>query len=153
MKIGNIFVPVHPDFCYISSGFGLRNRNGVIEFHRGYDFATYNKNIPVFSCFDGVVIVAGLSNSPGTGKRVFIQDKITRLYEFFCHLDEVLVLPNQKIIKGDVIGMTGNTGCESVGIHLHYERRLIINDKNSSLELSPNLLQLFRSQPVHKAPG
>ena len=38
----------------------------------------------------------------------------------YAHLSEFKVKKNQKVNRGDVIGLVGSTG-QSVGPHLHYE--------------------------------
>ncbi len=90
---------------------------GVEHLHSGIDFAA-KEGIPVVATANGNVVKA-YHNKHGHGNLVFIKHNDT-FSTFYSHLSEIKVKPGQKVMKGDVIGLVGNTGL-SAGPHLHYE--------------------------------
>lgn len=89
-----------------------------MAFHSGLDFAGPSGS-RVRSTADGVVIHA--KESLGYGNFIDVAhgyDLSTR----YAHLSRILVVPGQKVKRGDVIGIQGSTG-RSTGEHLHYEVR------------------------------
>jgi murein DD-endopeptidase MepM/ murein hydrolase activator NlpD len=73
----------------------------------------------IFATGDGVVQFAKFER--GYGKMVVINHG----YNFqtvYGHMSLILVQEGQKIKRGDIIGLVGNTGT-STGSHLHYEVR------------------------------
>jgi len=106
--------------CYgrVTSPFGYR-RHPVYEFehfHTGIDIAN-DVGTKVYSTADGVVKFTGWLE--GYGKVVTIEHKFgyTTVYG---HLSAIKVKQGQKVSRGEVIGLVGNTGT-STGPHLHYE--------------------------------
>lgn len=106
----------------ISSPFNPHRLNPVTHIvspHNGVDFAV-SRGTPVLSSGDGEVIIAKYSGSAGN----FIAIRHGRQYSTrYMHLDKILVRPGQRVKKGSVIGLSGNTG-RSTGPHLHYEFRI-----------------------------
>ncbi len=103
---------------YLNSSFGYREDpiNGKVRFHYGQDI-TVNSGEPVFSPADGVIKEA--RHRGGYGKVI----KIDHGYGYttlYGHLSEFKVNKGQKIKRGDIIGLSGNTG-RSTAPHLHYE--------------------------------
>ncbi len=52
---------------------------------------------------------------------------------YYGHLSEILVKENQKLQRGDLLGLSGSTGKLSTGQHLHYEVRhngIALNPRN-----------------------
>ena len=90
--------------------------------HDGLDLVGEdNKNI--YSTVDGIVEYAGwesaLNHKKGFGQYVRIKqnDSVDRYY--FGHLSVIKVKKGQKVVKGQLIGIEGNTGY-SFGSHCHY---------------------------------
>ncbi len=101
----------------ITSDYGLRSNpmgHGV-EFHNGIDFEA-NIGTAVHATADGVVESAG--PRAGYGNCVIL-DHAFGYRSLFGHLSKVLVKPGQKVKRGEVIALSGNTG-RSTGPHLHY---------------------------------
>lgn len=103
----------------LSSGFGYRTHPIFKQryFHYGLDFDA-PENTPVLATADGVVEYVRESTS-GYGRLITLR----HAHDFrtaYAHLKEQLVVPGQIVRKGDVIGLSGNTGT-STGPHLHYE--------------------------------
>ncbi len=106
----------------ITSGFGYRvhptlNRR---EFHRGTDIRAAMKT-EILATADGVIEYAGLHEKSGYG-RLIILDHNYGFKTYYGHLNKILVNAGEYVKKGDVIGLSGNSGMSN-GPHLHYEVR------------------------------
>ena len=110
------------DFTRISDYFGYRNDpfTGKRRKHEGMDF-TGPEGSDIFATGDGVIIEAGYSIY-GYGNRIVV-DHGYGFKTVYAHLKKVSVDVGQRVKRGDVIGLLGNTG-RSTGVHLHYEVRL-----------------------------
>ena len=89
-----------------------------IIFHKGIDLRAKIKT-PVFATADGIIKLAQSKNRGGYGKVVIISHN----YGFetvYAHLRTIKVKRGDVIKKGELIGLSGNTG-RSTGPHLHYE--------------------------------
>ncbi|MGE5318820.1 MAG: M23 family metallopeptidase [Hyphomicrobiaceae bacterium] len=101
----------------ISSEYGLR-RNPFgrgYEFHNGVDFVV-DTGTPVHATGPGQVESAGYDGP--NGNRVSI-DHGFGYRSVYCHLSKLLVRPGEHVKRGQVVGLSGNTG-RSSGPHLHY---------------------------------
>jgi len=86
------------------------------RFHHGLDL-TADTGTPVYATGDGLVTVAKYSG--GYGNVIFVNHG----YGFetrYAHLSKIKVNEGQKVTRGELIGLVGNTGV-STGPHLHYE--------------------------------
>ena len=110
--------------------FGMR-RHPIIKIrrmHNGVDFLTYY-NTPVYAPGGGIIEYVGRNG--GFGKMIIINHGHgykTR----YAHLNKFKVKKGQKVKRGDLIGLTGNSGL-STGPHLHYEVRhngIALNPRN-----------------------
>jgi len=103
---------------YITSGFGARpspfGRGG--DFHNGVDIKA-PMGSPVFAAGAGRVIEADTMN--GYGLRIVVSHDFG-LETVYAHLKKVEVKPGQQVKRGQVIGLSGNSG-RTTGAHLHYE--------------------------------
>ncbi|MGA8010566.1 MAG: M23 family metallopeptidase [Thiomonas sp.] len=106
-----------PSNTPITSDYGLRpNPMGSgLEFHNGIDFGV-NIGTPVHATAGGVVESAGWK--AGYGNCVVI-DHAFDYRSLFGHLSKVLVKPGDKVKRGQVVALSGDTG-RSTGPHLHY---------------------------------
>ena len=106
---------------YISSEFGWRTspQSGKEEFHEGLDIGVWY-NTPVIATAQGRVTYVGWKS--GYGKIIYIKHGFGYTTRY-GHLKEIKVDNGEKVEKGQVIGLSGNTG-RSTGPHLHYEVRL-----------------------------
>ncbi|KAF0132952.1 MAG: peptidase M23/M37 family [Candidatus Saganbacteria bacterium] len=97
--------------------FGMREfiNNKVAGRHRGWDFRA-KVGTPVKSAQNGVVRVAEFFKSFGGTVVVDHGQGINTLY---FHLSKINAEPGQKLSKGEIIGLSGNTGISS-GPHLHW---------------------------------
>lgn len=88
--------------------------------HLGIDFKA-NRGTPVYATADGVVEFGGFHKASGFGKLIILQHNFG-FKTYFAHLDAVKVKTGEFVSKGQLIGLSGNTGL-STGPHLHYEVR------------------------------
>ncbi len=108
----------------ITSAFGRRIHPVTrrIEFHTGIDLrAKHHK--PVWTTADGIVEYAGYRKSSGYGNLVIVNHGFG-FKTYYGHLHKVLVRRGDTVVKGDPIGLSGNTG-RSTAPHLHYEIRFL----------------------------
>ncbi|MCB0764698.1 MAG: M23 family metallopeptidase, partial [Flavobacteriales bacterium] len=107
------------DLTATAGGFGMRIHpiHKIPKFHAGMDF-TAKQGTPIYATGDGRVTFADYSTN-GYGLHVIVDHGFD--YEtLYAHLSELKVRNGQKVKRGDVIGLVGNTGL-SAGPHLHYE--------------------------------
>ncbi|MEF1292002.1 M23 family metallopeptidase [Vibrio sp. M260118] len=107
----------------MSSGFGKRVHpiTGVAKMHRGLDFAA-NTGTKIYSPADGVVEVTRSSNK-GSGNFLRLQHSFG-FSSSYSHLKQFKVKSGEFVKKGQLIGISGNSGLSS-GPHLHYEVRFV----------------------------
>ncbi len=109
---------IYPTFGRITTRFGYRTHpiTKKRDFHRGLDIAN-DKGTPIYAAADGVIKSAARKRL--IGKMIEV-DHGYGYKTVYGHLDEYLVKPGDKVKKGQIIGLMGNTG-RSTGPHLHYE--------------------------------
>ena len=98
----------------INSKFGMRKHPIYHRYimHNGIDLHARHED--VLSMLPGTVLRVGYDNR--SGKYVTVQ---TANYTVsYCHLSEQYVKPNDFLLAGEPLGLTGNTGA-STGEHLH----------------------------------
>lgn len=105
----------------MASGYGRRVDPvyGTVKFHEGMDFAC-DVGTPVYATGDGTVTAADWHS--GYGNRIDINHGFGYTTRY-AHLSKISVRPGQTVRRGDLIGLSGNTG-KSTGPHVHYEVRL-----------------------------
>ena len=78
-----------------------------------------DRGTPVYATGDAVVEAASTGGNGGYGHMVLLNHEFgykTR----YAHLSKILVQPGERVVRGQIIAETGNTGISS-GPHLHYE--------------------------------
>ncbi|TRZ37702.1 M23 family metallopeptidase [Niallia circulans] len=100
-----------PSEGMISDTFNTRNGD-----HKGIDIAG-DLGASVYAVDKGLVVKSYYSQS--YGNVIFIKHE-NGLETVYAHLNERLVVENQNVEMGDMIGKMGNTG-RSSGVHLHFE--------------------------------
>tara|TARA_B100000287_G_scaffold103612_1_gene95853 strand:- start:2184 stop:3092 length:909 start_codon:yes stop_codon:yes gene_type:complete len=103
---------------FLNSSFGYRKDpiDNEIRFHQGQDI-TVKSGTPVYAPADGIVKRAYYAGGFGNHIKLDHSNGYTTL---FAHLSKIKVKHGQNVNRGDVIGLTGNTG-RSTAPHLHYE--------------------------------
>jgi murein DD-endopeptidase MepM/ murein hydrolase activator NlpD len=105
------------------SEFAKRNPGiyGGRAYHPGVDFGT-PRGTPIYAPLSGTVRATGNTDLvPGCyswGKWTLI-DHANGLSTLYAHQDTISVSAGQKVVTGEIIGYTGNTGY-STGPHLHF---------------------------------
>lgn len=89
-------------------------------YHAGLDVKSKNGSTKVKAVADGTV--AGVGYNSANGNYVVIEHKLRgkKVYSFYAHLKSYCVKKDQKLNKSDKIGVMGNTGASSCGVHLHF---------------------------------
>ena len=115
------------DLKRTASGYGYRVDPiyNVRKFHKGMDFSC-DKKTPIYATADGVVESASWQR--GYGYTVVI-DHGFGYKTLYAHLldKKFLVKKGQKVVRGEQIALSGNSG-KSSGPHLHYE--VIVKGQN-----------------------
>ncbi len=108
----------------ITSKFGSRTHPtlGKREHHKGSDMKA-KLFTEVYATATGVVEYAGYHRASGYGRLIII-DNSYGFKTYFAHLGKIKVKNGQVVQKGDLIGLTGNSGMSN-GPHLHYEIRFL----------------------------
>ncbi len=102
--------------------------DGIVTSRYGYRSGKHHSGIDldletgdtVRSCWSGKVRYAKY-NDGGFGNLVIVRH-YNGLETFYAHLSKLLVVPDQDVNAGDILGLGGNTG-HSFGSHLHFEVR------------------------------
>jgi murein DD-endopeptidase MepM/ murein hydrolase activator NlpD len=108
------------DGYYSKRGIGVRLHPvlNIYRRHEGLDIAA-DPGTPVYASGDGVVEFSGRSGGFG------IMVEVNHGYSYrtiYGHLSKALVKEGQRVKRGTLIALSGNTGLSS-GPHLHYEIR------------------------------
>ncbi len=106
--------------------------------HKGIDFgARLNR---VISVGDGTVTKVGYDKYGGEcnqGGNYVIVKHTNGMHTTYFHLDHYKVQVGSTVKKGDLLGVSGNTGkwnCQKLGYHLHFETR---KGQSSSTHVNP----------------
>lgn len=95
--------------------------------HGGIDYSCA-EGTPVKACADGTVVWVDddrdtNKTTGGYGLYIRVWHPQLQLFTFYAHLSRQNVKQGDQVKKGQVIGLSGNTG-NSTGPHLHFEIRL-----------------------------
>jgi len=112
---------LRPTKGWISSDFGYRISpfTGRREFHNGLDLAT-REGTPIIAPADGVVTYSGKKWLMGN---MITIDHGYGMLTHFGHIKELIAQKGDRVKRGEVIALVGNTG-RSTGPHVHYMVRL-----------------------------
>ncbi|MEQ8574929.1 MAG: M23/M56 family metallopeptidase, partial [Fulvivirga sp.] len=107
-----------PSVIKITSTFGERMHPLLKEkrHHDGVDLQA-KEGTPVYATADGVIEIAKFDYFRGYYVQIKHGDKYATQY---AHMQNFVVMQNQRVFKDQLIGYVGNTG-QSIGSHLHYE--------------------------------
>jgi hypothetical protein len=100
--------------------FGNIRKSGKVAIqHLGVDLEATN-GTPVFAINDGVVKLS--KELPNYGKTIII-DHGLGIFSLYLHLNEFKVSEGQKVKRGEIIALSGNTGY-SISPHLHFSVKI-----------------------------
>jgi murein DD-endopeptidase MepM/ murein hydrolase activator NlpD len=124
-----------------------RTRTGEIDGHSGYDFVM-PEGVAIRAAADGEVIWAGVDGPfqcPFEDGEVRDQVKVDivhllpdgrHLSSVYKHLSRLAVAVGQRVSRGQIIALSGNTGCSTVP-HLHFETYLQAGPTAAAVMLDP----------------
>lgn len=109
------------DDLKLTSSFGVRSDpfRGTAAMHAGIDIPG-KIGTPIYATADGVVSRSQRAGAYGNLVEINHGKGIQTRY---AHLSKLVVSPNTRVKRGQIIGMMGSTG-RSTGSHLHYEVRI-----------------------------
>lgn len=95
----------------------------IAGYHTGEDYGTHGlTGVPVRATRTGWVVSTGSPWGAAYGITVVTTGPLHRIQFGYCHLSRCLVRAGERVVKGQVLGHSGNTG-RTTGPHLHYEER------------------------------
>jgi murein DD-endopeptidase MepM/ murein hydrolase activator NlpD len=109
------------DELKLTSTFGVRSDpfRGTAAMHAGIDIPG-KVGTPIYATADGVVARSERAGAYGNLVEINHGKGIQTRY---AHLSKLVVSPNTRVQRGQLIGLMGSTG-RSTGSHLHYEVRI-----------------------------
>lgn len=112
---------INKQLSLLTASYGMRIHPfyKTLQSHQGVDY-TVPEGSSVFTTADGVVKETATRNST-SGKTVVI-DHGNGYETRYANLSEINVQKGQRVRRGDIIALSGNTGL-SLAPHLHYEVR------------------------------
>ena len=133
--------PIKPFIYPLDKNIGVTQWHGCTKYqcpHGGIDFGAKLDN--VISIGEGIVQKVGYDKYGGEcnqGGNFVIVKHTNGMYSAYFHLNKYYVKEKQHISKGEIIGISGNSGkwnCQNLGYHLHFETRENIS---SSSHINP----------------
>lgn len=117
--------PFYCGYYRVTSPYG--DRPGMGDFHHGIDLVGLDGDKKITAVLGGRVMqsrmVTNRSNRTWEwGNYVSVQQDDGKTV-YYCHLDSRAVKQGDRVERGDVLGIMGNTGY-SFGAHLHFEVRI-----------------------------
>jgi murein DD-endopeptidase MepM/ murein hydrolase activator NlpD len=101
----------------ITTAYGKKGKMWSKGYHTGVDFAC-KVGTDIIAVADGKIENASWGKSYGTQ----LVQKVEGGWVIYAHLSKALAKPGDKVVAGQHIGESGNTG-NSSGPHLHFEMR------------------------------
>lgn len=120
--------------------FGVTQWYGNTEYqkpHSGIDFGV--KNEKVLAVENGEVVSVGTDKESecNSGGKYLLIKQSNGMYTGYFHLSKISVKIGTFVKKGDVLGVSGNSGmwnCQALGYHLHFTVR---KDRASNTHVNP----------------
>jgi len=115
-----------PSLTFPIASYGMQNlisfwgaqRDGGVRSHEGIDIKA-PRGTPVVASDNGFITQTGTNNLGG--KIVFLSPNGSPYSLYYAHLDSQLVSVGQRVVRGDTLGLVGNTGnAITTTPHLHF---------------------------------
>ena len=123
LERGVIAIPSTQPVQHVSftSDYGVRRDpfRGTAAMHAGVDIPG-SIGTPIYATADGMV--SRSERAGGYGNLIEV-DHGRGIATRYGHLSKIMVAPNTRVVRGQLIGLMGSTG-RSTGSHLHYEVRI-----------------------------
>lgn len=103
----------------ITETFGKYQHSPFDGKHYGIDFAL-PKGTPIKAPTNGKV--TRIFNNELGGKVLQIAEDNGEYHQWYLHLDKYNVKVGDRVKAGDIIAYSGNTGIQTTGAHLHFQR-------------------------------
>lgn len=94
--------------------------------HNGIDYRAAI-GTPLFAAHSGEVVVSGVDGDGGKCIEIITTNNGEGYKTIYYHLSGMVVQVGQKVVSGQLIGYTGNTGKYTTGPHLHFGLKITIN--------------------------
>ncbi|MCY7291834.1 MAG: M23 family metallopeptidase [Ferruginibacter sp.] len=119
IKTGPVFsFPISPSVKSNIGSLWGDDRDAGVRKHEGIDIFAAKKS-PAVAVADG--IISSVSENELGGKVVFLRPANMNYNVYYAHLDSQLVEEGQRVVKGQTIGLVGNTGnARTTAAHLHF---------------------------------
>lgn len=88
--------------------------------HLGLDIKSKTGDTNVYAAANGTVTQSGWNSANGNCVVIAHSVNGKTVYSFYGHLKSRSVSVGQRVSKGSKIGIIGNTGSSSTGVHLHF---------------------------------
>jgi len=93
-------------------------RDGGVRSHEGVDIKA-KRGTPVIAAADGFITQTGTNNLGG--KIIFLSVTNMPYSIYYAHLDSQIVFTGKRVLRGDTLGLVGNTGnALTTSPHLHF---------------------------------
>jgi len=113
--------PFGANFVDFYQNLGMKGHNGI-------DFSAKH-GCRVYAAHNGIILTAG-TDSQG-GNLIQIWDEKNSFKTLYYHLLDWVVIQNQQVKAGDLIGHADNTGIYTTGDHLHFGYKETIDGGNT----------------------
>lgn len=149
----SLTLTTQPTLSFPLASYGIQNlisfwgaqRDGGVRAHEGIDIKA-PRGTPVVAVENGFITQTGTNNLGG--KIVFLSASGSPYSIYYAHLDSQLVSVGQRVVRGDTLGLVGNTGnAITTAPHLHFgiytrgsgavDPLPFINDKKDKLPALP----------------
>lgn len=122
----SLTLTTQPTLTFPLASYGMQNlisfwgaqRDGGVRSHEGIDIKA-PRGTPVVAVDNGFITQTGTNNLGG--KIVFLSASGSPYSIYYAHLDSQLVSVGQRVLRGDTLGLVGNTGnAITTAPHLHF---------------------------------